>query len=204
MRFIFNKILQFYLQRMYRIHYCYGDDSRLHVGENVSLMNTLFNLSSGRVFVGDNTIFGHNCMVITGTHRFKDGMRFSLSKKNSNKFNFVKTGNISFTELSELTQYSEQYLSNLIYKGKLPNNGTVNNPVFNKKQIFAWMEAKEAPITGRDIIIGSGCFIGTGSIINGGVRIGDNTIIASGAVVTKDQPSGVIVAGVPGSVIKKV
>jgi acetyltransferase-like isoleucine patch superfamily enzyme len=46
----------------------FGSRERLHVGNNVSLLNTLFNTVSGHIRIGDNTIFGHNCMVVTGRH----------------------------------------------------------------------------------------------------------------------------------------
>jgi acetyltransferase-like isoleucine patch superfamily enzyme len=46
----------------------FGSRERLHVGNNVSLLNTLFNTVSGQIRIGDNTIFGQNCMVLTGRH----------------------------------------------------------------------------------------------------------------------------------------
>jgi len=46
--------------------------------------------------------------------------------------------------------------------------------------------------------------IGSSSTIMGGVTIGENSIIGAGAVVTKDVPSNVVVAGVPAKVIKKL
>lgn len=56
---------------------CWGDDSRITVGHNVNLVNTLFNTVSGRITIGDYTFFGHNCMVLTGTHDVtkRDGVR---------------------------------------------------------------------------------------------------------------------------------
>lgn len=44
-------------------------------------------------------------------------------------------------------------------------------------------------------------FIGSGSIILGGVRIGPNAIVAAGSMVNKDVPEGAIVGGCPAKVI---
>ena len=50
--------------------------------------------------------------------------------------------------------------------------------------------------------IGKGVWIMPGVIIAPGVTIGDEAVIATGSVVTKDVPSRVLVAGVPAKVIK--
>ena len=44
-------------------------------------------------------------------------------------------------------------------------------------------------------------YVGADVSINPGVTIGPNAIIASGAVVTKDVPEGVVVGGVPAEII---
>lgn len=51
--------------------------------------------------------------------------------------------------------------------------------------------------------IGKCCFIGAKAIIMPGVTIGDEVIVGSGSVVTKDVPSNCIVAGNPAKVIKQ-
>jgi Hexapeptide repeat of succinyl-transferase len=58
------------------------------------------------------------------------------------------------------------------------------------------------PLSGRDIRIGSGCFIGSGAIIVGPVEIGDHAVIGAGSVVTRNVPPRVFVAGVPARVIR--
>jgi len=49
--------------------------------------------------------------------------------------------------------------------------------------------------------IGKKCFIGANSIIMPGIKIGDEVIVGSGAIVTKDVPSNSIVAGNPAKII---
>lgn len=126
--------------------YVHGQKSRIHLGKNCSTMNTLFNVISGDITIGDNTLFGHGCMVLTGIHEFFDGVR-----------------------------------------------GDLHGPPI-----------PETPTHGRDIHIGSGCFIGSGAIILGKVTIGDNVIIGAGAVVSKDIPSNCIAAGIPAKVIRSI
>lgn len=50
---------------------------------------------------------------------------------------------------------------------------------------------------GKPIVIGSGVWLASDVTVCGGVTIGDDTVIAAGAVVTKDIPSGVLAGGVP-------
>jgi len=54
--------------------------------------------------------------------------------------------------------------------------------------------------------VGDNCLIGMGSIILNGAKIGENTIIGAGAMVTseKEIPSGVLVLGSPGKVVRKL
>ena len=47
-------------------------------------------------------------------------------------------------------------------------------------------------------------WIGVGAIILPGVTIGENAIVAAGAVVTKDVPLNTIVAGSPAKVVKQI
>lgn len=50
--------------------------------------------------------------------------------------------------------------------------------------------------------IGDNCYIGTGATILGPIKIGNNVIIAAGAVVIHNVPDNAVVAGVPAKVVK--
>ena len=54
------------------------------------------------------------------------------------------------------------------------------------------------------IHIGKKVWIGSHATILPGVTIGDNAIVAAGAVVTKDVPANTVVGGVPAKIIKNV
>lgn len=52
--------------------------------------------------------------------------------------------------------------------------------------------------------IGDNCYIGAGAVVIGDITVGNDAIIGANAVVNKDVPEGVVVAGVPAKIIKKV
>jgi acetyltransferase-like isoleucine patch superfamily enzyme len=54
----------------------------------------------------------------------------------------------------------------------------------------------------RDVEVGSNVWIGYGACILRGVRVGDNSIIGTNAVVTKDVPANGVVGGVPARLIR--
>lgn len=57
---------------------------------------------------------------------------------------------------------------------------------------------------GIPVTIGDNVWIGGRAVINPGVKIGNNVVVASGAVVTKDVPDNVVVGGNPARVIKEI
>ena len=67
------------------------------------------------------------------------------------------------------------------------------NPVDRHKSGFA-----------KPIIIGNNVWIGGHCVIIGGVKIGDNSIIAAGSTVTKDVPKNSIFAGNPAKKLKDI
>ena len=62
----------------------------------------------------------------------------------------------------------------------------------------------EQGVTTSPVVIGNDVWIGANAVILPGVSIGDHTVVAAGAVVTKDVPPHCLVAGVPAKIIKEL
>jgi NDP-sugar pyrophosphorylase family protein len=54
------------------------------------------------------------------------------------------------------------------------------------------------------VVIGDGCWIGTGAIVLPGTRLGRNVAVAAGAVVRGEFPDHCVIAGVPAKVVRSL
>ena len=52
--------------------------------------------------------------------------------------------------------------------------------------------------------IGDNVWLGDGSVVLKGVTIGENSVVAARAIVTRDVPANVVVAGNPARVVKEL
>jgi acetyltransferase-like isoleucine patch superfamily enzyme len=55
----------------------------------------------------------------------------------------------------------------------------------------------------RDVDVGSNVWIGYGACILRGVKVGDNSVIGTNSVVTRDVPPNSVVGGIPARLIRK-
>lgn len=68
--------------------------------------------------------------------------------------------------------------------------------------VHTYIHTTEEKVSISPIVIGRHVWIGRSAIILKGVHIGDNAIVAAGAVVTSDVPPNALVAGVPAKVVR--
>ena len=54
----------------------------------------------------------------------------------------------------------------------------------------------------RDTVVGHNVWIGYGACVLRGVRVGDNAVIGSNSVVTRDVPANAVVGGVPARILR--
>ena len=60
------------------------------------------------------------------------------------------------------------------------------------------------PSNGYDVVIERGAWIASGAIVLGPCRVGQNSVVAAGAVVSGEVPPNVVVGGIPARIIKRL
>ncbi len=63
---------------------------------------------------------------------------------------------------------------------------------------------RRAYVEAKPIVIERNVWIATAATILGGVTVGENSVVAAGAVVTKNVPTNSFIAGVPAKVIRSL
>lgn len=139
----------------------------------------------GRVLIGSSAILGD--IRITSRHRVTIGDRF----------------------LSAWNVFVQDYDSHPVSaaKRKLQVQSMVSSfrPRFDGAEVPKEGELTGWDFPGEEIVIGNDVWIGAGSVILKGARIGDGCIVAAGSVVTKGTyPANSLIGGNPASVLKEL
>jgi acetyltransferase-like isoleucine patch superfamily enzyme len=98
--------------------------------------------------------------------------------------------NCTLSDIGGITIGDEVFIASRV---SLITSGHPVDPAFRRRQITA------API-----VIERGVWICTGATVLHGVTVGEDSVVAAGAVVTSDVPAGVVVGGVPARVLRSV
>ena len=160
-------------------------DEKSHLGINVLNLNR-DKVQPCTLWLGDNSrmeVHGHFDMYEGAAIVIYDG-------------GHLEVGNNSYMNMS-LIQCANHITigDNCAIAADVLIQDTDFHPIINE-------DGKENPIS-KPIHIGNHVWICTKSIILNGVNIGDGAIVAAGAVVTKDVPTGCVVAGNPAKVVKE-
>lgn len=77
--------------------------------------------------------------------------------------------------------------------------------LFAEDHVFAdsARSIKSQGVVLKPIVIEDDVWIGSGTVVTGGVRIGKGAVVGAGSVVTKDVSSDTVVAGVPARVVRE-
>ncbi len=161
---------------------------------------------------GAQIILGDNCWVMKGTViRARQG-KFVFGKQ-VNIATYVQIfsreqeveGNLSVGDGSHINDYAMLDMADDLSLGKEVAVGQFSI-IFTHDHDYSdpVKPAWKGGIETKPVHIQDGAWIGAKVIILHGVSVGERTVIASAAVVTKDCPAETICAGVPAKVIKKI
>jgi UDP-3-O-[3-hydroxymyristoyl] glucosamine N-acyltransferase len=178
---------------------CYIGDYSI-VGENCTIGDNT--IVYGRVALVENCTIGNGCIIHPGVTMGSDGFSFERDESGDpEKFpnirglrvendveifpnSFIAKGSLSDTVIGEAT--------------KIGPLSSISRGVTIGKKCFL----TSSTTIGGSTSIGDMCWTGLGSIIKHRIRIGNNVIVAAGAVVLHDVPDKEIVGGVPARSIK--
>lgn len=175
----------------------------LMLGKKVSFVN-LKNMSFGKWVKLEDYVylsaFGKGQIRIGNNSGIGAHSRLVISMSFNNLGKYIHIGdNVGIGEFAYLGGAGGLEIGNDCIIGQYlschPENHNYDNPE---------LPYRLQGVNRKGIKIGSNCWIGSKVSILDGVTIGDNCIIAAGAVVNKNMPSNSIIAGVPAKVIKAV
>ncbi|MDR2977521.1 MAG: acyltransferase [Streptococcaceae bacterium] len=163
--------------------------NKIHVGSNVRIgKNVLVDaLSTDGLFLGDNVKIGDNSkLMISGTlSDLGKGLRIGSNTSFSENTFFGSAGGIIIGSDVIAGQNVRFHAEN----HKFDNSGVL---------------IRLQGVSHKGIKLGSNIWIGSGVTILDGSNIGDNCVIASGAVIQKEFPDNSIIGGVPAKVIRRL
>ena len=96
-------------------------------------------------------------------------------------------------------------LGNGVWLGANVTLATPNHPFLAEERLPAdYPDGRHDLEYAAPIVVEDGCWICSGAIVCGGVTIGKNSIVAAGAVVTRDVAPNSIVGGAPARLIRTI
>ena len=163
----------------YAKHLSVGSDFIIEDGAELNCLSTQGMQFGNRVTIGKNAIIRPS--NIYGSE-IGEGLKIG---DNSNIGPFAYIGCSGFIEIGNNVMISPRVS---IY---------AENHVFNNTELLI----KDQGVSKKMVKIEDDCWIASNSVILAGVTIGKGSVIAAGAVITKDVPPFSIMAGVPAIII---
>jgi acetyltransferase-like isoleucine patch superfamily enzyme len=82
-----------------------------------------------------------------------------------------------------------------------PHHTTAANPLTRPSGTLCPSEGERDGVKGCSIFLGENCWVAARAVLLAGAKIGADSIVAAGAIVDFEVPSGVIVAGNPARIV---
>ena len=161
-----------------------GSNNLIIVPDDCVLINVKFHLRGS----GHRIEFGHNCRVTrSGVFWFEDEEGLLQVGANTSMVEV----HIAVTEARSKVVIGEECMLANDIDIRTGDSHSIINTITGERINFA-----------EDIVIGNHVWIAPHVVILKGVQIGDDSVVATGSIVTKSCGPGVILAGNPAGVVK--
>lgn len=176
-------------------------------GEVNFVWKTPLDSPDNKIQIGDNVVFRKPCTIYWGSKIGNNCIisHYSVIREKTILGNNTKIGN-GVTLDGNLTIGNNVSIHTNVF---IPNNTIIEDNVFigpnctitNVRNI---KHGRDFPLIEETAIIKFGARIGGNCTILPGIKIGVESFIGAGSVITKDIPDYVMAIGVPAKVIKKI
>lgn len=158
-------------------------------GNNVTIENNCFidGFSKNKIIFGNNVKIGAFSTISCTSHMSKFGIGFSIGN-NSGVGKFTEFGSSGGIVIGDD-----------VIMGSYVSFHSENHNFNNSNKLI-----REQGVTSTGIKLGNNIWVGAKVTFLDGCEIGDNCVIAAGAVVKGVFPNNVIIGGVPAKILKNI
>ncbi len=157
--------------------------NRFQCGRNLRVRNKFDISGPGRVVLGDNILVEGGPFKINSLYTFGENAEIHIG---SNTYlNGIRVSCSEGVRIGKWCIFADTRIMDTDQHSVLPNR---------------W--STDVPVESKPVIIEDNVWVGLATVIIKGVQIGRNSVIAAGAVVTRDVPPNCVVGGNPARILK--
>lgn len=156
---------------------------------NVTIENnvTIDGYAKNKLLFGDNVKIGAYSLISCTSHLSKYGVGLTIGN------------NSAFGRFTEFGAAGGIEIGNDVIAGSYVSFHSENH-IFSDTSVLI----REQGVTSKGIKIGNNVWVGTKVTFLDGSKVGDNCVIAAGAVVNGEFPNNVVVGGIPAKILKEI
>ncbi len=179
----YGYILSIFLGYLYKFRY-HILRRKVVLGKSLRIRGSLIIRGPGEVFIGDRV--------------YIDGRGHPVTLFTYDKGAIISIGSNSFIDGTRFGCQKRISISKYAILG----DARIMDTDFHSISPNRW--SSDALVESNPVIVEENVWIGAAAAVLKGVRIGNNSVVGFGSVVTKDVPSNCVVAGNPARVVKKL
>lgn len=159
------------------------------IGKNTTIENNVIldGFSKNKIVIGYNVKIGSYSKLLSTSHMSKYGIGMVIGN------------NSAFGDFTHFGAPGGIVIGNDVIAGSYVSFHSENH-IFSDISMLI----REQGVTSKGITIGNNVWIGAKVTFLDGSKVGDNCVVAAGAVVNGEFPNNVVIGGVPAKILKEI